>query len=351
MIRFLRQTLVLLAVFNVALAVFYLTPASAQQGTEDPACSHPNYRTDLRPKSDGSPTEVVIGARVADVLEINDVNQTISVDLALRMRWTDPRLAAWDGCRLSIDDIWFPELMLKNSGRLFSRWPETVSVEQGGQVTYLQRVSGTLSSYQKLYEFPFDKQVIALRFYPLHWSAGKVNFLIDEQFTGLSPLLNISDWNVTGAEAELVEEYIDAIDQIKSGYLLEISAQRYVSFYFWKIMFPIALIVAMSWSVFWINPEKFGTQIGTSATSVLTMIAFIFATTSLLPRLGHFTMLDTYIAGATMFVFAALLQSLCTGFLVSKDKAALANRIDLISRVAFPLVFFALCAIYYADVM
>ena len=238
---------------------------------------------------------------------------------------------------------------MKNSGRIFSRWPETVSVKEGGEVTYLQRMSGTFSGYQNLASFPFDKQTIALRFYPLDWSIEKVALRIDEKFTGITPLLNISDWSITGATAELVEERFDAIDQVRSGYLLQISAERYASFYFWKTMVPIALIVCMSWCVFWIDPKQFGTQLGLSATSVLTMVAFIFATTNMLPRLGYFTMLDKYIAGATIFVFAALLQSQCTGYLAAQKRTALATRIDLISRLAFPLAFSGLCAKFYFD--
>ena len=116
-------------------------------------------------------------------------------------------------------------------------------------------------------------------------------------------------------------------------------------------MLPIALIVVMSWSVFWIAPKEFGTQMGLSATSVLTMIAFIFATTSLLPRLGYFTMLDRYIAGATVFVFVALLQSLITGYIASTGRVAFASRIDFVSRFVFPMAFVVLCSLFYADLV
>lgn len=291
------------------------------------------------------------GIRVLDVLEINDVDQTITIDLAVRMRWTDARLADWAGCRLSIRDVWFPELALKNSGRMFQRWPDTVSVEKGGHVTYLQRVSGTFASYHSLADFPFDSQMISLWVYPLDWSSSKVAFRIDNNFTGVAPLLNISDWRVSGVEASLTESDILGLGKLRSGYALQISAERYVSYYIWKIMLPIALIVVMSWSVFWIAPKEFGTQMGLSATSVLTMIAFIFATTSLLPRLGYFTMLDRYIAGATVFVFVALLQSLITGYIASTGRVAFASRIDFVSRFVFPMAFVVLCSLFYADLV
>lgn len=342
-----RQSLARMMMYLLAIMSLMPLAARAQSAGPISECPPPGYRLDVRPDPRGPPTQIDFGLRVIDVSDINDVNQTITLDMIVRMRWTDPRLLAWAGCKLSIGDIWFPQLALKNSGRMFARWPETVSVEKGGEITYLQRVSGTFASYHKLADFPFDSQVISLWVYPLEWSSSKVNFRIDETFTGLGRLLNISDWEITGVVANLLEQKIDGFEQVRSGYQLQISAERYLSYYIWKVMIPIALIVVMSWSVFWIYPTEFGTQIGLSATSVLTMVAFIFATTNLLPKLGYFTMLDKYIAGATVMVFVALMQSLITGFLAAKDRETLANRIDIVSRFLFPLTFVVLCWIFF----
>jgi hypothetical protein len=344
-----RQLLIGFISFLLIVGLLQPSFVTAQPGEEPNTCTPPNYRIDTRPASTGAATVVDLGARVVDLLEINDVNQTISVDVAILMRWTDPRLKDWEGCKLSIRDIWFPELDMKNSGRMFSRWPETVSVEEGGRVSYLQRLSGTFSSYQKLEEFPFDKADISLQLYVLDWSASKVALRIDQEFTGISAQLNISDWQVLGLEAKLTKNKIEALDQIHSGYLLTISAKRYVSYYIWKIMIPVALIVLMSWSIFYIAPTEFGTQMGLSASSVLTLIAFIFATTNMLPRLGYLTALDQYIMGATVLVFLALLQGLITGYLAAKRYMQLAARIDLVSRFVFPLLFLAVCIKIYLD--
>ena len=98
----------------------------------------------------------------------------------------------------------------------------------------------------------------------------------------------------------------------------------------------------MSWAVFWISPRHLGTQIGLSATSMLTLIAFLFATTNMLPALGYFTVLDQFIGGSTILVFLALVESLITGYLFSKEREKMSLRIDLLSRVAFPLAFVSL---------
>ena len=334
-----------------AVAVLF-APQTVQAQSDNSAafCAVSNYFKDVRPDNDGEPTKVMIGAVLADLLEISDVNQTITVDIAYRMQWTDPRLSDLAGCKMSIEDIWFPRLAMKNSGRIFKRWPTTVSIEEGGEVLYLQRMSGTFSGYQTLENFPFDPQAITLRIFPLEWSIEKVELIEDPTFAGIDRPLNISDWSVTGLEIDIKEENFTSVQQGRSVLSLTVLAERQESYYIWKIILPIGLIVVMSWCVFYINPKDFGTQLGLSASSVLTMVAFIFATTNMLPRLGYFTLLDRYVAGATIFVFVALLQSLITGYLASKDHVGLATKIDMASRVLFPAVFIALALRLYLEI-
>ncbi|MEP3331672.1 hypothetical protein [Sedimentitalea sp.] len=323
----------------VALFLICLPRLSAAQES----CAPPNIRTDVRPDPAGVATDVSVGALVVDLRGIDDVDQTITLDIALRMRWTDPRLADWAGCRLKLTDVWYPMLLLRNSGRIFMRWPQTVSIEEGGQVTYLQRGAGTFSSYHSLESFPFDTQNIALRFFPLDWSKPKVNVVADPDYSGIASVVNISDWQVLSVSNVVDEQTLQTTGKTHATLDLVLSLKRHSSFYVLKIMLPIALIVSMSWMVFWIDAKEFGTQLGLSATAVLTMIAFIFATTNMLPRLGYFTLLDRYIAVATIFVFAALLQCLATGYFATRGRAQIADRIDVVSRAVFPLAFAGLC--------
>ena len=185
--------------------------------------------------------------------------------------------------------------------------------------------------------------------FPLDWTSVKVQLQVDETFTGLADQLNISDWKIKSATAEVKDVTIYALEQLRSSFVLTISAERFLGFYVWKIMVPMALIVFMSWSVFWIDSKQFSTQIGLSATSVLTMVAFIFSTTNMLPQLGYITVLDLYIVASTVFVFAALLVTLATGYLAWIGRFELCKRLDRISRMAFPLAFFVLGLAFYAS--
>ena len=302
-------------------------------------CVAPRIQADVRPDADGPPTKVLVSFFMVDLTGISDPDQTLTGDFAVALRWTDPRLAGMEGCEISLDDIWSPGLEFFNSGRLFLSRPRQVSVGPDGAVRYAQRYYGTMASYHNLQDFPFDDQTFRISLLPFEWTDEDVQLMIDETVTGRRELLNISDWTIENVEAVVRKEFAPARNAYVPYYDFLITAERVTGFYLWKVILPLCLIVAMSWCVFWISPELYGPQIGLSATSMLTLIAFTFATTNMLPELGYFTLLDLFIAGATVLVFLALLESLTVTYLVSRDIKGPARRIDFWCRVVFPLVF------------
>lgn len=321
--------------------MFLSNPIRAQEPQRPHAgdCIPGTLQTDVRPDREGPPTIVETGIRMADLREIDDIAQTISVDFAILQVWQDNRLSHLEGCRVDIASIWYPEFVLLNSGRTFQRWPERASIGPDGTVTYIQRISGTLSSYHNLHDFPFDEQRFTIRFFPLNYDTSEMALKVNEVFTGMSEVLNISDWKVEGVEGIISERQLLAFEEARAQFEFVIEASRIESFYVWKVILPLSLIVFMSWCVFWIDPAQYGSQIGLSATSMLTMIAFIFATTNILPALGYFTTLDVFIAGSTVLVFLSLIVSLSTSYLISIGSKNGARRLDKACRIVFPLVF------------
>ena len=305
----------------------------------DDACQAPNIRTHIRPNAGGQPIQVTVGTYIFDLMEINDVGQYLTGDFGVVLNWVDPRLSQLEGCEIQTDNIWSPGLVFLNSGRKFTSRPKEVGIGPGGQVTYLQRYSGTFATYHILSDFPFDKQTFRISLLSFEWPEKDVQLVVDEKVTGQRKRLNISDWTIKGVEATIDRRYNPGSERFNSRYDFDISAERIKAYYLWKIILPLCLIVAMSWCVFWINPAQYGPQIGLSATSMLTLIAFIFATTNMVPRLGYLTLLDRFIVFSTILVFLALAESLTTVYLVSKEKKELAMRVDFISRFIFPLVF------------
>ena len=313
--------------------------AQTADGTLSSRCSLDTRPVDIRPKPEGPPTRVSVGFRLVDLTEVDDVKQTLEGDYAVRLTWQDESLSGYAGCELPLDKVWSPGIAFFNSGRLHTSHPREVTVSAGGRVRYLQRYFGSVASYHNLKDFPFDRQSFIITLAPVDLPATQVELVVDEEFTGIRDRLNISDWVVGSVRGYTEPRTFDAYNLVHSSYNFEIEATRITSYYVWKIFLPLVLIVIMSWFAFWIAPVNLPEQITLSSTSFLTLIAFLFATSSMVPKLGYFTRLDWFILGSTITVFLALLESVVTGILVSKGHVQQSLRIDYVCRGLFPLAF------------
>lgn len=338
-------------VIAVIIAFVYILAVDARSGQVTGLKSSPStakciltgFPTDERPEPADRPTVVEVGLSIIDVTAIEDTSQSITADFAVSLSWTDPRLIGFEGCRFDLNEVWAPELGFTNSGRLFTRFAKTVEVFDGGRARYYNRYHGPLVFVYDAHRFPFDSHDIVISLLSDLYSQDEVTLTVNKTITGRNLAeFSISDWTISSIQPSVVTKYLQISDSDHSEFEIIISAKRRAGYYIWKVMLPLMLIVLMSWTVLWINPEQSGTQIGMSATSMLTLIAFQFAIGNILPRLSYFTVLDKFITVSTVMVFLALIESVSTSYLIYNQKKDKAMRMDQICRWAFPSAFVVL---------
>lgn len=345
-----------LALFASLLVLCADSPAAlgAQQLAETFAdrrtCDALDVRADERPRKEGHPTEITVGVRVVDVTQIDDVSQSINVDFIVRQTWADSRLIPFEGCKLTLEQVWTPHIDIVNSGHLWTRLRDYVEVFQFGRVQYMQRYHGAVDFPYQAHRFPFDEHEITLSFMSLEYGQFDVVLVNDDKFTGrTASQFNVADWSIGKVLPFVQSMYFEAHEREHSQLDITMKAQRRTSYFIWKVMVPLTLIVAMSWSVFWLHPARFGPQIGLSATSMLTLIAFLFATQAIVPRLNYLTIMDKFLLGSTILVFLALVEAVMTAYFIAKEREALAVRMDRLCRMIFPAAFAALIFWLYID--
>jgi hypothetical protein len=221
------------------------------------------------------PTVVKLGILVADITRVNDVAQSVEGDFFVKMQWRDPRLVGLAGCRFPRTAVWFPNIELLNSAQVTRERTFTadqVQVRENGHVTHFQRYYGWISSYHQLQRFPFDSHLFKLRLANFSYTNREIQIEVDTDFTGVADLLNIPDWTVHSAYGEVKDFDLREFQRTLSLFILIIDLSRHSGYYILKVIIPLIFITIMSWLVFWISPEKFGPQIGLSATSMLTLI-------------------------------------------------------------------------------
>jgi NhaP-type Na+/H+ or K+/H+ antiporter len=128
---------------------------------------------------------------------------------------------------------------------------------------------------------------------------------------------------------------------------MEVDVERQVNYYVWKIIFPLCLIVIMSWIPRWINPEQIGANVEIATTSFLTLVAYLFAVAHLLPRISYFTRMDQFILLSTLMVFISLLQTVATSTLILRETPPPLARVDRWSRIVYRVILLAVLGISF----
>ena len=227
-----------------------------------------------RPNPSGEATLVTFGIFIFDIDKIDDVNQRFSVDMFTIVAWHDPRLALPEDERvgqnrsLPLDEIWTPQGLIVNDRGLSRQLPRNANIDDLGNVVYRQRLSGELAVALELKEFPFDKQRLPIDFVSYQHSPDEVRFSVNTDIRGDAGSFSAAGWRMRIIEPEYGEFTIPAVGVVRPRVTYYIEAQRNAQYYLLTMFLPMSLIVFMSWTVFWLQPDIVPARIGISTASI-----------------------------------------------------------------------------------
>jgi hypothetical protein len=296
-----------------------------------------------RPGAEGQPLTINGTIFLLDVSKIDGADQSFTADVFMMLQWQDERLAsAAEGMRrLPLKSVWEPRVQIINQRRIWKTFPEEVDVAPDGTVVYRQRYYGQLSAELDLRDFPLDHHRFRLQFVIPGYGPEEIEFLPNtEGFgEGRSPDMTVPDWSVGPFEIRAAPYAVIPGGREIAGMEGAFEAHRHLGFYVGKAFVSVAIIVFMSWVVFWLGPQHVGPRLSVSVTSMLTLVAYRFLLGQSLPPVSYLTRLDYFLLGATILVFVALIQVALTSATQEGDRAERAIAVNRISRWVFPAVF------------
>jgi hypothetical protein len=302
-----------------------------------------------RPNADSGPTQISVGIWVLDINKIDSAEQTFTAEVALVLRWKDPRLTHTGSgvVRYPLEQIWHARAGIANeTNSVRQRFPESAEVEPDGTVLYRQLYTGAFTQSLRLQSFPFDRQTFHVQLVAVRYQPDEIRFVPDQdwirnglkQASGIAPKITLPDWTIEEWETKPLT-YALAPGLQYSSYAFEFTASRNVQYYILKVILPLVLIVIMSWAVFWTDPVNASAQLSVAVTSMLTLIAYRFAVDTQLPRLPYMTRLDVLFLICTLLVFFSLIEVVITMILDNKQQTERAKTIDRYCRAIFPVIF------------
>jgi hypothetical protein len=299
--------------------------------------------TGTRPGVDGQPLTINGALFLLDVSKIDGADQSFTADIFMMLQWRDERIVSASGGmrRLPLGSIWNPQVQILNQRRIWKTFPDVVDVSPGGMVTYRQRYYGVFASRLDLREFPLDHHRFAVQVVIPGYSPEEIDFVpVTENFgEGRSSELTVPDWSVGSFEIRSAPYAVIPGGREIAGLEGAFEARRHLGFYVGKAFVSVAIIVFMSWVVFWLAPEHLGPRLSVAVTSMLTLVAYRFLLGQSLPPVSYLTRLDYFLLGTTVLVFVALLQVAASGAMNAGDRTGTAIAMNRVSRWAFPAAF------------
>jgi hypothetical protein len=221
-----------------------------------------------------------------------------------------------------------------------------------------------------LKKFPFDEQELKMEFYPpysieynddknypkpfvtLFQSRSNV-YLDIEKYKNNNYL---KEWTVIETK---VENYIKRekttsnfekdkiVELIEDRINVGLIVKRNINYFIFKIIIPVFLILAISWSVMWIPPNQVESRLTTSIVSLLALIAYNFVFNEDIPKLSYLTSLDRYIL--LSYLFCAIPTFLTIYFSrITKKDYKIALEINKKSRLIGIIIYLISAAVIFS---
>jgi len=304
-------------------------------------CPSPELYSPLRPDPAHGPTVVGLDMVFMDISRLDDVEQTLTADVYVILRWRDARLAdpaRGDGAAVCPDPgnaLWMPLVEPENLRSRQVFYDRRFLVDADGTVTLARRFLIEVANALDLHEFPFDRHPFRITLWPVLSGTEEVVFHPLRRQPRVNPGRSVLGWDVGVPTAGT--ETADRFGRGRfSRYDVVIELTRQWHFYALKLGVPLLLIVLMAYSVYFIPPANIAQQVAVGMTSMLTLIAYMLALGGSLPRISYLTRADRLFVGCAILVFLGLVKAILTAIWVDAKAHAVVGRVDRLGRWLYP---------------
>jgi hypothetical protein len=303
------------------------------------------------PPSTG-PIQIKAGLYYIDISEIDGATETFAATAYLDLEWKDTRLQLKepDSNKLRLfrpDTIWTPAVDVINAQKLDDQETPMCTVTADGTVYFARRIVVHLNTQMDLRCFPFDRQQLKFIIESSRYGSGDLIFVPDPDQSGIGKDIVSRGWDYQPLQWSVLTNPFAQTGQSYSRLIFSFDAKRNPIFTLWKIVFPTAVFVLITWCIYWMRVEDVQTALIVSITILLTAVAFGNVTDSLLPKLGYRTWLDQFQFGSFLFIVATVIETIVVHTLQLGGDSARAMKVRKLLRLLYPLAYLLFCAILF----
>jgi hypothetical protein len=319
------------------------------------------------PPISGGPTQVSVGFFLSDVNAVSEQEETFEFEAILTLKWRDRR-QAFDPAEAGVSekvyqgayqfsevyDGWWPQLILANESGQFESQAVLLRVEPEGSIALIQEISAVAEMPMQLRRFPFDRQQFEAIFEVLGLGQDRVALVPDPRTTGGKDRgVNIAQWDlhdVRVSARDYYPVYDDGHEGAASLLVVSLDMARQPAHMLRLVVVPLALLVSLTFSIFWMDRESLGDRMDISFIGILSLVAYQITVSDSMPAIAYFTLMSGFLYSTYLLLTAGVVVNLVVSKLDQAGNAETGNRVDITCRWAFPLLFLgvnALNALYF----
>ena len=311
----------------------------------------------FEPPPDGRPVVVRTSFVLHDINDIDDETETFEFAGVLTLRWHDPRLA-FDPVEANVREKvytgnyqfneispgWYPQVVLVNESGFYQSNGVSLRVEPDGTATLVQTLNATAEVDLVLRRFPFDTQRLYVVFEVLGFDNNEVRLETEPGIAILDEGIEIPQWSIMGATASIhdrIAPYAGATG-ITPALVTIIDVERRSFHVVRLVVFPLIVIVLLSFAVFWMDRSTLGDRIAVSFIGILTAVSYLFLISGIVPNIAYFTLIHGFTNVSFLTMCATVVINLLVGAMDKRGRQAAGDSIDRRCRWIFPLAYFGI---------
>ncbi len=287
--------------------------------------------------------KVYVGVYLMNIYDINMSANSYYADFYL---W-----CKWKGKINPLTNIEFVNYVEKWGFTKHSIYDTTQILSDGFNYNIL-RVEGRFYHPFLLKDFPLDIQKLDIQIENSEYTNLQLVYLPAENESGFRPELKIPGWSIGGSTINSFNNKyntsfgmpnIDKEEYSNLTYNLEIV--RPFSFFFWKLLLPLIVVLLSSLGTMLIFPGFIDARISLPIGALLAAVFLQQSYTANLPDVGYMVLMDKIYVLSYMLIIANLIQSIITANRVSNEEEEdykKVKKIDLRYVISSSIIFILL---------
>ena len=238
---------------------------------------------------------------------------------------------------------WWPSIVIPNGVGNRQVTEVALGIWPDGRVLYHDTFFVRAEVPMDLRLFPFDRQSLEIFMHPFLYGVNEVVLVPDERLVRTwDQNMGIADWSrktVTMAAREISVAKSDGDAEEISEVVVTIDIERRPLHFMVSLVFPMVLLVSLTWCVFWMDKESLSSRVNITFIGILSVVAYYFVMIEFIPSVSYLTLMDGFIVATFIILSAGVVLATVLEEITQNGRAELGRQVDRVCRWAFPLTY------------